>query len=124
MLVEAAKLVLPKYPEWKWELYGTGDTLDAIQKNRGLWIGETTNFKRECEDAYQIYGEYAFLVLPSYREGLPLVLLEAKALGLPMISFDVITGPREIIDDSEDWILDSAVSHRGNGCENRGINSR
>lgn len=106
MLVEAAKLVLPKYPEWKWELYGTGDTLDSIRKKiEDYGLEKQLILKGSVKNAYQIYGEYAFLVLPSYREGLPLVLLEAKALGLPMISFDIITGPREIISDGEDGYL-------------------
>ena len=45
------------------------------------------------------------LVLTSYREGLPLVLLEANAIGLPMVSFDVFTGPNEIIVDGENGFL-------------------
>ena len=50
-------------------------------------------------DTSEVYGGHAFLVLPSYREGLPLVLLEAKINHLPCISFDILTGPREIIKD-------------------------
>jgi glycosyltransferase involved in cell wall biosynthesis len=45
------------------------------------------------------------LVLTSYREGMPLVLLEAKANKLPCISFDVITGPNEIILDKVNGVL-------------------
>ena len=44
-------------------------------------------------------------VMPSYREGLPLVLLEAKENHLPIVSFDVMTGPREIVQDGIDGIL-------------------
>ena len=106
MLVEAAKLVLPKYPDWQWDLYGTGDTLDEIRKKiEEYGLEKQLILKGNVKDVYQVYGDYAFLVLPSYREGLPLVLLEAKALGLPMISFDITTGPREIINEGEDGYL-------------------
>ena len=44
-------------------------------------------------------------VLPSHREGMPLVLLEAKANRLPIVSFDVMTGPREIVGDGIDGLL-------------------
>lgn len=51
------------------------------------------------------YKEYSMYVLSSYREGLPLVLLEAKANRLPIVSFDIMTGPREIVRDGIDGIL-------------------
>ena len=56
-------------------------------------------------DIYERYKDYAIYVLPSYREGLPLVLLEAKANRLPVVSFDCVTGPREIITDGVDGFL-------------------
>ena len=48
------------------------------------------------DDLAERCKDYAFYVLPSYREGMPPVLLEAKANRLPIVSFDIMTGPREI----------------------------
>ena len=56
-------------------------------------------------DLAERYGDYAFYVLPSHREGMPLVLLEAKANKLPIVSFDIMTGPREIIQDKVSGLL-------------------
>ena len=106
LLVEVAKKVLPSHPEWEWHLYGTGDTFDEIhQKVVEYNLTSQLIQKGNVKDVYKLYNEYAFLVLPSYREGLPLVLLEAKASGLPMVSFDVTTGPREIVEEGKDGYL-------------------
>ena len=40
--------------------------------------------------------------MTSRREGLPMVLLEAKAIGLPAVAYDCPTGPRELIADGVD----------------------
>lgn len=106
MLVRVANKVLHKHPQWEWHLYGSGDTLEETRRQiRECGLEKQVICKGNVKDVYQCYHEYSFLVLPSYREGLPLVLLEAKACGLPMVSFDVITGPREIIDEGEDGYL-------------------
>lgn len=106
LLVEVAKKVLSSHPEWEWHLYGTGDTFDEIhQKVVEYDLTSQLIQKGNVKDVYKLYNEYAFLVLPSYREGLPLVLLEAKASGLPMVSFDVTTGPREIVEEGKDGYL-------------------
>ena len=106
VLMKVAKKVLPDYPDWQWHLYGTGDQFEWLQQEvKNCHLESQVILKGNVKDAYQHYPEYALLVLPSYREGLPLVLLEAKACGLPMVSFDVTTGPREIIEDGRDGYL-------------------
>jgi glycosyltransferase, group 1 family len=43
--------------------------------------------------------------MTSRNEGLPLVLLEAKQYGLPIVSFNCPTGPSEIVLDGENGYL-------------------
>ena len=106
MLVEVAKKVLPEFPDWTWHLYGNGDTLEkTVNRVKEFKLDAQVIFEGNIKNAYQHFHKYAFLVLPSYREGLPLTLLEAKACGLPMVSFDVTTGPGEIIEDGKDGYL-------------------
>lgn len=106
MLVEMAHRVLPQYPGWEWDVYGTGETFGEIQAQvKEYRLEGQLHLKGNVKNAYRLYSEYAFLVLPSYREGLPIVLLEALALGIPMISFDIETGPNEIIQDGKNGYL-------------------
>ena len=43
--------------------------------------------------------------MTSEMEGLPMVLLEAKSYGLPLVSFDIMTGPSDIIRDGVNGYL-------------------
>lgn len=54
---------------------------------------------------YNQYNNYAMFVLTSYREGLPLTLLEAKANKIPIVSFDIETGPNEIVENNVNGFL-------------------
>ncbi len=106
MLVDIANIVLKKYPSWQWDLYGDGETFTEIKtKITEYNLQNKLILKGQVNDIYNRYKNYAIYVLSSYREGLPLVLLEAKANYLPVVSFDCITGPREIITNGVEGFL-------------------
>ena len=106
MLVDVANIVLNKLKDWQWDLYGDGEEFEKVKdKVISLNLQDRLILKGMVKDIYKRYKDYSMYVLPSYREGLPLVLLEAKANYLPVVSFDVVTGPREIVNDKKDGFL-------------------
>ena len=56
------------------------------------------------QDVRPYYAKADCLILPSYREGFPNVVLEAGAMGLPAIVTD-INGSREIITDKQNGLI-------------------
>lgn len=106
LLVETAVRLKEKTEDFVWDVYGDGDMFPEIQgriQREGL--AEQVHLKGLTDHMEQCYGGHAMYVLTSYREGLPLVLLEAKANHLPLVSFDIVSGPAEIITDGEDGML-------------------
>lgn len=107
-LSKVAVNVLSKYPDWQWDIYGSGD--DSIKEKlieelkEGGVIAQV-NFMGNVKGIDNIYPNHGIYVMTSRYEGLPLVLLEAKQYGLPIISFDCPTGPSEIVLDGENGYL-------------------
>ena len=96
--IQAAAKVLPKYPGWKWIICGEGPErkhLEELIDQNGLQ--EQVLLPGTIENMDEQYQKAAMFVMTSEMEGLPMVLLEAKSWGLPIISFDIMTGPRDII---------------------------
>lgn len=97
-LVKAWKIVADKHPDWRLNIFGGGelkDDLESLIKNADL-----NNYIKIHEPTAQIFREYvnnSALVLSSRYEGLPMVLLEASSVGLPLISFTCQCGPKDII---------------------------
>ncbi|MDP2562087.1 glycosyltransferase [Psychrobium sp. 1_MG-2023] len=84
------------------DIIGTGSEEAFLKdKVKQLQIENTVRFLGFQSNPYQYLKDADALVLTSKVEGFPSVLIEAMALGIPLISTDCHTGPSEIIiDDS------------------------
>lgn len=109
LLLEIASEFLPKRPDWVWDIVGEADSEEVIAEfkkesiNRG--IAKQLRFLGRTNNMLEVYPNYAAVTLTSYREGLPLTLLEGLAFQLPLFSFDVLTGPAEIIQNRKNGVL-------------------
>lgn len=100
ILIEVAKIVFSKYNDWQWDIYGTGEQ-EYISKINTLielyGLKDNVHLKGECRNIYNKYSNYSMFVFTSRFEALPTVLLEAKAKRLPIVSFNINSGPSEIV---------------------------
>lgn len=106
--VEAARVIKSVYPKSQFQLLGpqgvenrTAIPMSKITEwqEEGIieYLGETNNITSYIQRA-------CCVVLPSYREGTSRVLLEAAAMGRPLIATDV-PGCREVVEDGVTGLL-------------------
>ena len=107
-LIQVAKKVLAKMPDWTWEIYGSGKQ-DEVERIRDLITENDLQDKLVIKGLEKnqdlIYGDKGIYVMTSRYEGLPLVLLEAQQYSLPIVSFSCPTGPSEIVEDGVNGYL-------------------
>jgi len=106
--VEAARIIKRSGYDARFILVGDPDNENpaTIQQNEIFqWAEEgVIEWWRHREDMDQVIGLSNLFVLPSYREGLPKVLLEAAASGRAVVTTDV-PGCRDAIEDGVTGVL-------------------
>lgn len=96
-------------PGWKLKIVGSGELREENENlAKQLGISDNTIFVDTHSRIAEEFQNASCFVLSSRFEGMVLVLLEAKMMGLPCISFDCPNSPREIIRDGVDgWLVEN-----------------
>ncbi|SHI35341.1 glycosyltransferase family 4 protein [Aquimarina spongiae] len=101
ILIDIWKLVQKNKTDWQLHIFGDGDKgytkklQDKIDKEE---LGDSLQLKGSTSNIQGELLDSSIFVMSSHNECFPLVLLEAQACGLPIVSFDCPYGPRNIVD--------------------------
>jgi glycosyltransferase involved in cell wall biosynthesis len=87
-------------------LLGDGQRRSELEKLAAdLGVKDLVVFKGFVENPFPYMKNALFFVLSSKKEGLPTVILESLACGTPVVSFDCVSGPSEMISDGQNGLL-------------------
>lgn len=111
-LVAAASQVLTRYPETIFVVVGDYSSAQAYREHfrkvldllEGAGVAASFRFPGYRGDAHRFMTLFDVNVLSTHTEGLPLVLLEAMALGRPVVA-TAVGGIPELIEDARTGLL-------------------
>lgn len=107
LLLQLWARVSPRYPDWVLEIIGDGVLRPALEEEaRVLGLGASSvEFSRPTHQMQEVYLRSSIYAMTSRYEGLPMVLIEAQQMGLPIVSFACPCGPRDVIHEGVDGYL-------------------
>ena len=106
MMIDAIRLVADKHADVCLDIYGVGELEEQLAsyiEEQGL--AANVRLMGRSNELYRVYQNADLYVMSSDYEGMPNALAEAMAIGLPCISTDCKTGPRDLVDDGENGFL-------------------
>lgn len=107
-MVDIWALFIKRYPKWILDIYGDDQNQYASKikdKIEKLGASKSIILKGNINNPSEVFNKYEALLLSSHQECFPMVILEAYAHGLPVISFDSPTGPRNMIIHNKNGFL-------------------
>ena len=104
-LLQAAALIHQAYPRARFRIIGDGPLRESLEaQSRALGVDGIVEFLGARNDVPAQLRQFDLFILPSLWEGLPYVLLEAMAAGLPIVTTGV-DGVKEMIADGREGIV-------------------
>lgn len=114
-LVRIARAVLDRYPDCEFLLAGEGpERAPAEQLAQQLGVAQQVRFLGQLAkgDLYDLYQRLDLLLMPSYSEGVPITMLEAMAMGVPVVATRA-GGIDEVLTDGETALLTAVGDNEG-----------
>jgi glycosyltransferase involved in cell wall biosynthesis len=106
ILIDSWSHVAAAHPDWKLEIWGEGDLRAELTRQiADLGLTDHVELKGFSKELQSEMARASIFVLSSRAEGYPRVILEAMACGVPVVSTDCPSGPREMIDSGVDGVL-------------------
>lgn len=107
LIIESFAQIAQQHPDWDLHILGDGTMWEILQNcinDSELNMGRV-RLLGQSNNPWKVMLESDAFVMASAYEGFPNALLEAVALGLPSVSTDCRSGPREIGNDGESVLL-------------------
>jgi glycosyltransferase involved in cell wall biosynthesis len=101
-------LARPGCAELQLLIVGPGETRALEERADALGVGDRVRFTGARRDVPAVLAALDFLLLPSRWEGMPYIVLEAMAAGLPVVATPV-DGARELVVDGQTGLLAEAI---------------
>ncbi|MEU1149232.1 stealth conserved region 3 domain-containing protein [Streptomyces sp. NPDC005863] len=105
--VRAFAEVADAHPEWTLRIFGSGHRERHLRRLvDGFGLHDRVELLGPCQDMAAEWAKAGLsLMTAGHNEAFPLVLLEALAAGVPVVAYDVLTGPAEIVRHRVDGLL-------------------
>jgi glycosyltransferase involved in cell wall biosynthesis len=105
-LILAWAQISKQHLAWRLEIYGDGNkksALESLIKDNNL--SNSVHLMGNTKNLLHIMRAASIYCMTSMTDCFPMVLLEAKQAGLPIISYDCPYGPKNIIHHNSDGLL-------------------
>ncbi|WP_344889661.1 glycosyltransferase family 4 protein [Actinomadura meridiana] len=105
-LIRAFAPIAADHPDWTLRIFGRGPRRDALRALVAeLGLTGRVQLRPVTRDLHAEMARASVYALSSRREGMPMVIIEAMGMGLPVVSFDCPHGPAELIAHGRDGLL-------------------
>ena len=114
LLVEAAAMLKDRGVDFRLNIIGDGDLRASLEAQiASLGLGDQVRLvgSKSAEEVRSYLTAARIFVLPSFAEGLPVVIMEALALCRPVV-VTAIAGTPELVDDRCGWVIPAGSAER------------